>query len=158
MKELGESLSILRKESGVSLEEASNDLGITAKELESLENGNFKVFKDVYELKKIMRNYAKYLGIDENEIIDEFNDFLFEKTSKISLDDIKEAQKKVDNEKKKISSPYTNQEKKKIAIWPFALGIGIIILVCLIVYIIFVNVTSKTPVRVDELFLINERI
>ena len=35
MKELGESLSILRKNNGVSLEEASNDLGVNEKELEA---------------------------------------------------------------------------------------------------------------------------
>ena len=50
MKELCERLSLLRKSNGVSLAEASNDLGIAEKELECLENGNFKVFKDVYEL------------------------------------------------------------------------------------------------------------
>ena len=46
MKELGERLRELRKSNGVSLEEASNDLMITPKELECLENGNIKVFKE----------------------------------------------------------------------------------------------------------------
>ena len=158
MKELGHMLKTERIQNGVSLTEASEDLSLSTTMLENIESGNVRAFKDVYELREYVKKYAKYLGVNVDKVSDKFNDFLFEKTSKISLDDIKEAQKKVDNEKKKISSPYTNQEKKKIAIWPFALGIGIIILVCLIVYIIFVNVTSKTPVRVDELFLINERI
>lgn len=158
MKELGHMLKTERIQNGVSLTEASEDLSLSTTMLENIESGNVRAFKDVYELREYVKKYAKYLGVNVDKVSDQFNDFLFEKTSKISLDDIKEAQKKVDNEKKKISSPYTNQEKKKIAIWPFALGIGIIILVCLIVYIIFVNVTSKTPVRVDELFLINERI
>ena len=78
MKELGERLSELRKKNGVTLPEASHDLGINEIELESLENGNFKAFKDVYELKNIIKSYAKYLGIDENNILDEFNDFVFE--------------------------------------------------------------------------------
>ena len=158
MKELGHMLKTERIQNGVSLTEASEDLSLSTTMLENIESGNVRAFKDVYELREYVKKYAKYLGVNVDKVSDQFNDFLFEKTSKISLDDIKEAQKKVDNEKKKISSPYTNQEKKKIAIWPFALGIGIIILVCLIVYIIFVNVTSKTPVRVDELFLISERI
>ena len=94
MKELGERLSELRKKNGVTLEEASHDLGISTLELESLENGNFKAFKDVYDLKEIIKIYAKYLGINESSILDEFNDFLFEKTSKISLEDIKNSIKK----------------------------------------------------------------
>ena len=52
MKEIGEKLKETRKKNGVSLEEASNDLSINAIELENLENGNFKAFKDVFELKK----------------------------------------------------------------------------------------------------------
>lgn len=158
MKELGHMLKTERIQNGVSLTEASEDLSLSTTMLENIESGNVRAFKDVYELREYVKKYAKYLGVNVDKVSDQFNDFLFEKTSKISLDDIKEAQKEEDNEKKKISSPYTNQEKKKIAIWPIILGIGIIILVCLIVYIIFVNVTSKTPVRVDELFVINERI
>ena len=107
VKELGEELRALRKKNGVSREEASNDLGITSKELECLENGNFKVFKDVYELKKVILNYAKYLGLDEEKILDEFNDYLFEKTSKISKEEIAEM-KKEEDEPDKISSPYTS--------------------------------------------------
>ena len=158
MKELGHMLKTERIQNGVSLTEASEDLSLSTTMLENIESGNVRAFKDVYELREYVKKYAKYLGVNVDKVSDQFNDFLFEKTSKISLDDIKEAQKKEDNEKKKIVSPYTNQEKKKIVIWPFVLGVGIIVLVCLIVYIIFINVTSRSPIRVDELFLINERI
>ena len=89
MKEIGEELKQLRKKSGVDLEEASHDLNISEIELECIEAGNAKAFKDIYELKDKVRLYAKYLGVDEDKIADEFNDFLFEKTSKISLNDVK---------------------------------------------------------------------
>ena len=133
MKELGEELSILRKSNGVSREEASNDLGITLTELECLENGNFKVFKDVYELKRIVLAYAKYLGLPEEKILDEFNDYLFEKTSKISKIDVLEMQKK---EEEKVSSPYTKVGKTRYDIAPIVLLIVLLMFISLIVYLI----------------------
>ncbi len=135
MKELGEEFSILRKNNGVSKEEASNDLGITEKELECLENGNFKVFKDVYELKKIILNYAKYLGFPENQVVDTFNDFLFEKTSKISKSDILEIKKKEEVEEK-VSSPYTKLGKTRYDIAPIVLLIVLLIFISLVVYLV----------------------
>ena len=135
MKELGESLSILRKNNGVSIEEASNDLGITEKELESIENGNYKVFKDVYELKRIILSYAKYLGIDEEKTIDTFNDYLFEKTSKISKTDIEEMKKKEEVEEK-VSSPYTKVVKTRYDFAPIVLLVVLLIFISLVVYLL----------------------
>ena len=146
MKELGESLSILRKNNGVSIEEASNDLGITEKELESIENGNFKVFKDVYELKKIISNYAKYLGLDEDKIIDEFNDFMFEKTSKISKKDILEAQNKLANKEERVSSPYTKIGKSRFDYAPIVLIVVVLVFISLIVYLILSQVKKDDGV------------
>ena len=136
MKELGEELSILRKSNGVSISEASEDLGITDKELECLENGNLKVFKDVYELKKIITNYAKYLGLDEEKIIDEFNDFLFDKTSKISKKDIDEIKQKEENNEEKVSSPYTKIGKTRYDFAPIVLLIVILVFISLVVYLL----------------------
>ena len=135
MKELGERLMLLRKSNGVSLPEASSDLGIGEKELECLENGNFKVFKDVYELKKIISNYAKYLGLDEGEIMDEFNDYLFEKTSRISKEDIQEIKKKEEKEEK-VSSPYTKIGKSRYDFAPIVLLVVLLIFISLVVYLV----------------------
>lgn len=134
MKELGEQLCILRKSNGVSREEASNDLGITETELECLENGNFKVFKDVYELKRIILAYAKYLGLPEDKILDEFNDYLFEKTSKISKIDVLELKKK--DEEEKVSSPYTKTGKTRYDVAPVVLLIVLLLFISLIVYLV----------------------
>ena len=135
MKELGEELSILRKSNGVSREEASNDLGISLRELECLENGNFKVFKDVYELKRIILAYAKYLGVAEDKIIDVFNDFLFEKTSKISKEDIKEIKKK-EEDIEKVSSPYTKVGKTRYDFAPIVLLVVLLVFISLVVYLV----------------------
>ena len=136
MKELGEELSVLRKSNGVSREEASNDLGITLTELECLENGNFKVFKDVYELKRIVLAYAKYLGLPEEKILDEFNDYLFEKTSKISKFYVEELKKKEEMEEEKVSSPYTKIGKTRYDIAPLVLLVVLILFIALIVYLV----------------------
>ena len=136
MKELGEEFRILRKSNGVSKEEASGDLGISEKELECLENGNFKVFKDVYELKKIILNYAKYLGMDEEKTLDIFNDFLFEKTSKISKIDINEIKKKEEVVEEKVSSQYTKIGQTRYDFAPIVLLVVLLIFISLVVYLL----------------------
>ena len=146
MKELGESLSILRKNNGVSLEEASNDLGVNEKELEAIENGNFKVFKDVYELKRVMISYAKYLGLDEEKIIDEFNDFLFEKTSKISKEDLLNAKAKEEKVEEKVSSPYTKIGKTRYDFAPIVLLIVLLAFIFLVVYLVLAHIKNNDEV------------
>ena len=84
MKELGEYLRDTRLQNGVSIEEAAEDNELSSSQLENIENGNLRAFKDVYKLKEYVKNYAKYLGLDPNVVVEEFNDFLFEHTSKIS--------------------------------------------------------------------------
>ncbi len=116
MKELGEYLKETRELNGVELEEAADDLEIEKFELENIEEGNVRAFRDVLSMKEIVKEYAKYLGLDPEKVIDEFNDFLFEHTSKISLEDIMEAAKEKDKEEKekKVHSPYTKIKKRKI--------------------------------------------
>ena len=109
MKELGEYLRDTRIQNGVSIEEAAEDNELSASQLENIENGNVKAFKDIYKLKDYVKGYAKYLGLDSNEVVEEFNDFLFEHTSKISLDDILEAKKKLEEKEE----PKNEEEEEK---------------------------------------------
>ena len=114
MKGIGEKLKATREKTGISVEEAAEDLNYKVSQLEDIENGNYKNFKDKFVLKAIVSDYAKYLGLDVEEIIDEFNDFAFESTSKIPLDDIAKASKiKEKQEDVKIASPYTATEEKE---------------------------------------------
>ena len=132
MKEIGEYLKNVRINNGVGIDEASEDLNLSVIQLENIEEGNVRAFKDVFTLKELIRDYAKYLGLELDQIMDEFNDFMFEHTSKISLDDIKEARalKKQEEEKEKISSPYTRiRAKKNIPVKQIAMVLGIILIV-----------------------------
>ena len=154
LKELGSYLKRARISNGVSLEEASSDLSLSITQLENIESGNTKAFKDIYELKEYISTYAKYLGLNPDEVIDVFNEFLFEKTSKISLQDIKEAEKKEllkeKENKAKIKSPYTIIRKRKLNMWPLIIWFGVILIVISIMLIIIKNI-NKEPVRNTEL-------
>ena len=61
--ETGETLKSTRELSGVSLDEVSRDLGIPVLFLEQIEDGSIGSFEDIYELKKMILDYAKYLGL-----------------------------------------------------------------------------------------------
>lgn len=116
MKEIGEQFKEKREEIGITIEEVSNDLSRDVIVIENLENGNHKVFKDILDLKDMVRIYAKYLGLDDEKLLAELDDFIFEKTSKISVEDIqarlKKEQEKRKNEKK-IHTPYTLELKSE---------------------------------------------
>ena len=73
MKEIGEKLKIAREEQGVSIEEAASDLNLRASQIENIEEGNLKAFKDVFYLKYFIRDYAKYLGLNEEDIMNLMN-------------------------------------------------------------------------------------
>ena len=148
MKELGEYLKEKRKESGVGLEEAAEDLNLTRDDIENIEAGNIRAFRDVLKLKVMVKDYAKYLGLDPEKVVDEFNDFLFEHTSKISLEDIMEAKQAKEEEEKQIVSPYTKSTKKHfnienlLKLKPLFIGF-IVVLVILILIIIYINVANS---------------
>ena len=102
MKEIGEVLKESREQNGVSIEEAAEDLNYKVSQLEAIESGNYKTFKDIFLLKCMITDYAKYLGLNSEQIIDEFNEYVFESTSKIPIDDIEKASKAKEKEKSKL--------------------------------------------------------
>ena len=115
LKEIGNLLLSTRESAGVSLKEVSEDLDIDEAILENIEDGKSGAFSDVFTLKEYVANYAKYLGLDAEKIIDEFNEFVFEATSKIPVKDIEKqivTNMKSDNDENRIISPYTKKEKK----------------------------------------------
>lgn len=114
MNEIGELFRVTREDAGVSILEASKDLDIKEVILENIEDGNIGCFKDIFILKDYIYDYAKYLGINPDKVINDFNEYMFEYTSKIPVEEIErqiEEQKEVKN-KDEISSPYTKVSKK----------------------------------------------
>lgn len=140
MKEIGEKLKSTRENIGISIEEAAEDLKIAPSQIVDLEEGNIETFQDVFSLKFFIRDYAKYLGLDKEEVVDDFNEYLFDYTSKLSLDEIKnEAKNKKDENK--IKSPYTI-ERKSEKIYQNIIYVAIVVLLVtigLLLYNIIVN-------------------
>lgn len=149
MKIIGETLKEAREQIGVSIEEASEDLKIRPSQLQEIENGDFKSFKDVFYLKNFIKEYSKYLGLDSVAIIDEFNEFLFDYTSKIPMDKIEEAIKTSEKSKKdEISSPYTKIKKtKKYPMLLVSIFIVIGILVLFIIYFLVQQLNAKKEAK-----------
>ena len=110
---------------------------ITIAQLENLEDGNVNAFKDIFFLKELIKKYAKYLNVDEDQIMNDFNEFVFDYTSRIPVDEIEERVKEIEKEsdreeRKRISSPYTKKKVKKAKLKPILFySIITIILICI---------------------------
>ena len=114
------------------VKEASEDLNINANFLLNIEDGKIGCFKDIFELKEYISSYAKYLGLDSEKLIDEFNEYMFEYTSKIPVKEIEKiAKKEAKEETSKIVSPYTRKPRKHNTAYYIGIYVVIILLVIL---------------------------
>lgn len=141
MKEIGESFREARETIGISREEVIKDLNITLSQLDNLEDGNANAFKDVFFLKDTIKKYSKYLNLDEDEIMDKFNDFIFGYTSRIPVSDILEQTREIkilekQNEENKVVSPYTMKRKNNNFKYIIIYIVSVICLVFLVLLII----------------------
>lgn len=148
MKEIGLKLKEARESIGISIEEAAEDLKTRTAQIENIENGNMDAFKDVFYLKYFIRDYSKYLGLNYEDMVDEFNEYLFDFTSKISIDDIKNAHKKTLKEEgdreERIMSPYTIERESKFFMprWLIFVLIGALI-TAIVIFVITLNNNSN---------------
>lgn len=140
MEEIGSLFKETRTTTGVSLEEASTDTSIPLVSLEQIEEGSIGSFKDIFVLKDYLMIYAKYLGLDPDEIIKTFNEYMFEYTSKIPTNKLekaieeKERQEEIELTKTseiKVISPYLKPKEKNTATRYIILAVVIIILVAI---------------------------
>lgn len=147
MKEIGEKLREARESMGITIEEAASDLKLRVSQIENIEEGNKDAFKDIFYLKMFIKNYSKYLGLDYDEMVEEFNEYLFDFTSKISIEDIKKAEKEQRKKEKKlktikIASPYTVEKSQQRTVPRFLIIFGIVLLIIIIVYVIILLLTK----------------
>lgn len=144
MFNIGKDLKEARESSGVSIEEAANDLNIKEAVLINLEEGSIGCFKDITELKGYIASYSKYLGLDSEKLLDEFNEYMFEYTSKIPLKEIEKKvmeQNKETKNKETVTSPYSNPTRKH------SMKYYILIYSAIIVVLIIIIVWSINQIR-----------
>lgn len=150
MIETGETLRSARETAGLSLDEVSKDLSIPVLFLEQIEDGSIGSFDDIYELKQMLLDYAKYLGIDLEEVKNKFNEYMFDYTSKIPMNEIEKAvqeQQKEKDSEDRIASPYTRVYPKEKTL-PYILTVlVIIILVILAVLWSVKQITTKWMIK-----------
>jgi len=74
MNNLGESLRVKREERGLSLKDVELILSIRVKYLEALETENFDLIPGEVYVKGFLRNYAKYLDLNSEELVQAYKD------------------------------------------------------------------------------------
>ena len=135
MEEIAELLKETREEAGISLQEVSKDLEIEELALVNIEDGKIGAFKDIFLLKDYLFNYAKYLGLDSDKILEEFNEYLFEYTSKIPVKEIeKTLELNLKEAEEKVASPYTKIRPKSQKGLYIAIYLLILLLVILAIF------------------------
>ncbi len=139
MNEIGKNFKETRLSSSLNIAEVSSDTGIPEEALEQIEDGSIGSFKDIFKLKEYLSTYAKYLGLDANKVIDEFNEYMFEYTSKIPLANLekeieeKERAEKLENTQDiKIMSPYLKPKEESPVYKYVLIAIAIIVLIAVI--------------------------
>ena len=127
----------------MSLEEVSEDLKISVNDLINIEAGNRGAFSDIFLLKKNIYDYAKYLGLDYDKFIEDFNEYVFESTSRIPVDVIERISKQKEKEEanREAISPYTidNSSKQNKKIVLFAIIALLVIISIISIVIIYKN-------------------
>jgi len=72
MTSIGEQLKNARQERGVSLDQVADETNIARRYLEALESENFSVFPGEPYILGFLRNYADYLGLDPQSLVNSF--------------------------------------------------------------------------------------
>ena len=162
MKEIGQSFKQARETIGISKDEVIKDLNITESQLDNLEDGNINAFKDVFFLKETIKKYSKYLNLDEDEIMDNFNDFMFSYTSRIPVEDILEQTREIKileskNDENKIVSPYTLKRKKNNGL-KYAIIYTVSVIVLIVLVILIVKFVTDKKVETSFVYDVTERI
>lgn len=71
---IGEKLRNAREENGITLTEVENETKIRRKYIVALENEDFDVLPGKVYVKGFLRNYARFLGVDGDALVEEYED------------------------------------------------------------------------------------
>lgn len=82
MNELGHILREARETKGYTLEDVQEEIRINAKYLKSLENGDYNALPTPVHVRGFLRNYARFLGLDPQPLLDRYESYLSRPPSK----------------------------------------------------------------------------
>lgn len=85
METIGEHLKRVRKTCGYSLDDVARVTKINLRYLEAIENGEFSKLPGETFLQGFIRSYARFLGINEQEIINKFKERKMSETSSLDI-------------------------------------------------------------------------
>ncbi|MDX1399581.1 MAG: helix-turn-helix domain-containing protein, partial [Oceanospirillum sp.] len=72
MEELGHILREARETKGLTLQEVQQETRINTRYLEALENGNYESLPTPVHVRGFLRNYARFLGLDPQPLLDRY--------------------------------------------------------------------------------------
>ena len=81
---VGQKLEDARKKKGISLREVSESTKIRGDYISAIETGNFEINLPEVYLRGFVRLYSKFLGLDEDAMVDELNIELGKTSDKVS--------------------------------------------------------------------------
>jgi cytoskeletal protein RodZ len=160
LEDFADELKNARLKKGISLEEMAARTRIDIKFLEAIDNGNFGFLPELY-VKAFIKDYAKVIDLDEEEVIRKYID------AKVGKHSEKDSSESRPEEKKEIESPSpvvkkvetnplskvdkketdsSSSEKSKNSLRTLIYGSGIVI-IGIIVFIAFFNKSSKVIVE-----------
>ena len=138
MNEIGSLLKETRETMGLTVKEVATDLELDETQIVNIESANQEELEDILNLREIITEYAKYLGLENETITDLFNEFVFSYTSKIPLAEIAKASAEKEKEEasfKKVVSPYTLEKKAGLPVVKL-LVMMIVIIIIIIIYFV----------------------
>lgn len=134
MESFGSYIKGERERKGITIEEISRATNITPNVLEALESDRIEDLPALVFVKGFIRNYARYLGLDPNETIESYVNFLSENrgfASKVSVIQEGDTEVKIGFDQNKILIRERSFNRKRL--------ISAILLILLILLVIFLG-------------------
>jgi transcriptional regulator with XRE-family HTH domain len=143
MDSVGQELKKERELRGISLKEIADTTKINIRYLRALEEDKFDLLPGKFFIKSIIKSYARYIGLEEETILDHFHQTLLQKT-----------EEQIEQDEDKAITP--TEVPRKFKIFFRTAGYFIIFIVALGIIIILIR--SRNSVSLNEIILPTELV
>jgi transcriptional regulator with XRE-family HTH domain len=136
MASIGQELKRERELRGISLKEIADSTKINIRFLRALEEDRIDLLPEQFFTRGIIRTYAKYLGLDEQSVLNTYLEGLHSKESR---------EKSTEDKKPEESEKFESLPKEKNKLWLFVLVVLVIIALTIIMYFVLRKDESPPP-------------